>query len=152
MYWLFTTEENASVAEQLILKLGSRALALRENYQRDAQNRVIGKRVSDGTASGAATEHWSPIQETSLGLYGIYSPSHSNLYANEFTDTPTTLAIGWGLDSSSVDWASVATAVGLNPLTFDPDVEVTLTGENWVIGAFAILGITYIEDDNPTFI
>ena len=150
-YWVFTTQQDAQTAEQVILKLGSRALALREGYERDAQLRVIGKRVSDGATMGGATEHWSPVMQTTLGTWAIYAPQHSDLYADDFEDTPMTLAVGWGLDPDTVDWSAVATAVGLNPLTFDPAVEITLSGENWVRGAFVILGLAFVEMEDPGF-
>lgn len=155
-YWVTLTEAAASNLEQVILKLGSRALHLREGYERDANLNVVGKRLSNRVSNGQPTTNWDIPRETVDGTWAILSPTNDTRYAETYRDFPAVLAIGWGLDPTTVNWASVVTAANaagasLNSLTFDPTVEVEMPGVAWVAGAASVLGIIYTERESVVF-
>lgn len=155
-YWITTTEDAANTLDQIILLLGSRALALRSGYQRDEDNRVIGRNLRTGVTQGAATEHWFIPAQTVAGGWAVLSPEESDLYANTYSDMPAVLAVGWGLDPASVNWASViaaanAAGASLDSQSFNPAVEVTMPAVAWVAGACAVVGVAYVEATDPAF-
>ena len=155
MFWVFATQPHAATAENVIVKLGGRALH-HLGYERDADDYPRGRRVVSRQTNGPVVNHWDTPRQTNAGTYAIRSPQDEALYSASLSDKPATLAIGYGIDPDAVTWAPVVAAAnlhgaGLNPLTFDADVEVTMSGAAWIHGALALVGITYTASEWPGF-
>lgn len=155
-HWVTATEAAASNLEQIILKVVSRFLALREGYERDNNLNVIGRKFGTTTPSGPATTNWDIPRQMTDGRWAILSPASDARYGEPYTDQPAVLAVGWGIDPATVGWAAVITAANsagasLSPIAFDPTVEVTMPRIAWIFGAAAAIGIVFVEVESPDF-
>lgn len=154
--WLLQpTLQHGDMADQVIVRLLARYLGHR-GHEIDDGGYARGRCASDGSAQGAPIVRWCRPRRTADGRYAILSIANKPQASQMLTDTPMAMAVAWralapGFDPDAVAWTTVATAIGADPVRFNPKVEITMSAECWTRGAFATLGLPYVEVDDPAF-
>lgn len=161
MYWVFPSEAAANQAEQLILILGARVMALKAGWPRDEALRPLGKRASDGSVvSDAVTTRYAVPQECAEG-WAIPSPIGHKIWTGQQAQDPTEvtsyqsmagLAQVLGLDPVTVDWATLYPDVLATPYAAGLEsVEMDTPVMDFMRAALWMLGLGYSEVETPTF-
>ena len=110
-YMILPDGTTAELAQSVILKLGARALSF-EGYLHNDNLEIVGGKKNGEFVTGVVSERWSDVLACAEG-FSIIHPDNFRLDSGESLmlvqrmDYPASLAVGFGLDPSSIDWTSL---------------------------------------------